>query len=322
MPRRVLRSALALGLATAAACRPAPAAAPQDRQAALPAAPSRSARGRARFAPWLDAFVEPPEGEFVAISPLRHDSPFWACAARSERAYGVALSDGEVQFLPAAALRPRGEFPPEFEGLRRAATAGTTPRLVQPVEDGWLVALSGAEATGEVWWVSHDGRRQQMVVAKPVVAFVDTSHGLVAGLGSSWATSEHGELVVLRPREGSWRSDRLLDLGEVPKALAVDAQGRILLATPRSVLRVLPGEGATKLLHTGHWASLGPNSLTVDDDQVIHVGMRYGVARLTPRGDGAFDEAWMVPKSCPRLLPDADDACRCEGDGASDPPQE
>ncbi len=294
---------------------------PVARGAATPAAtPSPApkstvdtrALGRARFAPFLDDFVEQ-EHAFVPLQPFARESHAWICANRSETAWSVDLTDGEVEFLGVDRGRVHRDPLPLKVDAATFERAQMERRLVHPVSDGWIIALSSVESGGEVWWVSRDGSRSEMIEGKHVVGFVNSAHGLLAALGQSYVTAEYGELVRFRPGAEGWAVDTMVDLGEVPRAMAVDHDGSILVVTPRNLLRVQPGDRLTHRLHHGKWIEMVPNSVTVDDYGVVHIGMRHAVVRLEPK-NSTYKETWLVPSDCTRLEPGEDgEPCQCHG---------
>jgi hypothetical protein len=100
---------------------------------------------------------------------------------------------------------------------------------------------------------------------------------------------------LVRDREGRWRSEDLIDLRHAPEVGETKADGSLLIATTRRLLRVVPSDKTVEVLHDdAFWGGLYPNSLVVTPGGAIYLGMRHGVAKLEKKG-GQYRVAWLLP---------------------------
>jgi hypothetical protein len=90
---------------------------------------------------------------------------------------------------------------------------------------------------------------------------------------------------------------QLADIGGSPEASTVDPDGRLVVATPKSVVAVDNAGNVHKVYKSGESLTY-PTSVIVDAHGDILVGMRFFVLRLVPGNDGNYRPHWLMAKEC------------------------
>ena len=125
-------------------------------------------------------------------------------------------------------------------------------------------------------------------------AFLATDRGLLALEGLAHMGTNRGQLIqISRGKDGPWKSKPLVDLGDAPAAAAQDKDGNLLVVTYERLLRVRPDNRFDILIDKAFWAGLYPNSIVIEPEGDIDIGMRFGVARLTPAKN--WHVTWLLP---------------------------
>lgn len=188
--------------------------------------------------------------------------------------------------------------PPSFESRHRripgtAEFAGMRHGL--QVERGLWLGVDRGEFGGGLWWFPAGGGPRRRVSQENV-------HGFETMGGTIWALTglDHlglhtGALIAPGFREdGSPRMSRIVPLPGTPKAYTLRDDG-LWIVTSKAVLR-FDGDRVQRV-HGVAYQSLYPNSIVVDAQGRIFIGMRHLVVRLTKSRRG-YHEDWFVPPSC------------------------
>ncbi|HEY9228024.1 MAG TPA: hypothetical protein VIP11_15315 [Gemmatimonadaceae bacterium] len=180
------------------------------------------------------------------------------------------------------------------------------------VAGGRLTAEDHGEFGGDVWWHPDSGARVH-VARTNLHTFIqarDTVWGLT---GLAHMSLNTGQLVRFDRVAGRWQMMPVADLGAAPEAVIHLSHDTLLVLAVERVIRISPTH-SVELLHANPvWGRTYPTSIARDREGLIYLGMRSGVARLTPRANG-YSEDWLVPTNCRRRMPSgALRDCRCVG---------
>jgi hypothetical protein len=229
-------------------------------------------------------------GGWIAVAPPTGEEE-QRCANWARDEWSVALSEDSTHLL----IRPAGRD--------TAVESVLTPT-------GRLISFDHGEFGGEVWWEPSSGPRQ-LVAKENLRRFVQTTTGIWGLAGLAHLTFNSGQLIKFEPTRTGWRAVRSASLGAAPRTFLRLGGDTLLVATFGPLLKVVPPKTVQIIYHSPAWEYTFPISLARDRAGTIYVGMRSGVARLTPAGNG-YRETWLVQKTCPRRLPtDSLMTCRC-----------
>jgi hypothetical protein len=115
--------------------------------------------------------------------------------------------------------------------------SGLTPKpglngtfVVHKVGDGMLVGTNRGEFGGDLRWLSHG--REELVADGNVFAVIQRPWGLLAVQATSGNGWPRGTISTLeRAPEGSWRATPWLELTGAPRALRLDHEAALEIAT-------------------------------------------------------------------------------------------
>ena len=245
----------------------------------------------------------------VSQKPDGIDNLDWRCASYSEREWMVTpgVEGMRISRVP----RDYIDDPLPFDIRPQKGEKDLAgQRLVKRVGDGFLVGFNAGEFGGALWWFSADGGSRKKLADDNVVGFADNASGVLALVGLAHRATDYGKLLLVREGQGGDRQvDVVADLGAAPAAHAMEADGSLLVATYDKLIRVRT-TGEVEQLHAPANGFIIPNSMTLSDGGVLHIGMRHFVLRLSPAG-GGYKEEWFVPKECSEFeLRDYDCVCR------------
>ena len=248
----------------------------------------------------------------------------WVCANWSADEWIVSAAAGRLEIARGGRTKPATTLP--FEPLPAPEESDTElkkPSVVQPVRGGYLVGYNRGEFGGGLYWFSADGRKHARL-APPAGAhsewFPENVHAIAEHEGSffvfqglSHLGSRLGRVLRVRPTEKGWRADVFVALDATPDAVLQERSGSWLMASTDGVSRITTS-GAVKRL----WGSSDvlvdtyPSSIARSADGSVYVGMRAWVLRLTwSQADPYWLVDLLVPASCVRLRPTAEERCSC-----------
>jgi len=232
---------------------------------------------------WFEC--EPPTSgtrEIAANNDLEHE---WVVSLLKDR--------------PEVRLASRWPNPPPMPfAFDQAKEAVYGHPSIAKVDDGWIIGFNQGEFGASLWWFSPDGKERRRISKNVhwVNQFFRTDVGLLATVGLAHGTTSEGRIIrMARDADGRWRVEHLVNLGAAPYAALLEADGSMLVATSKSLLRVNLAEKKIKIfLDHVFWGILYPNSLIVDASGTIFVGMRHGVAKVKKVGM-TYKARWLVP---------------------------
>lgn len=191
-------------------------------------------------------------------------------------------------------------------------------RVAVPVEDGWIVGFDAGEWGGELYWFNHTGTSHYQLSTDKPVGMLDADNvlsllpykgGVLAVQGVDHMGLDLGKVEkITRQKDGRWRADLLVNLGNAACACIEDGDDQWIVVTTERVLRLHLDGMLQPLAQAAFMGSLYPNSIARASDGVLYIGMRHFVARLIPDGQ-SFRVELLVPTVLPLFDPDpADDA--------------
>jgi hypothetical protein len=232
--------------------------------------------------------------KWIVTDPPARDSPRWQAANQASREWTVLLQQGRPFVRrQMAADDEAGKLPFTIE--QGMAADGLAGRLyAAKVADGWIVAFNAGEFGAGLWWFSPDGKRRYKISQDQVCGFLATERGLLALEGLAHLSINTGQLIQISSgKDGLWKPRRLVDLGNAPQTATQDKDGNLLIVTDERLLRVHPDNRLEILIDKAFWESLHPNSVVIEPSGNINIGMRFGVARLTPGTKWKIN--WLLP---------------------------
>jgi len=187
-----------------------------------------------------------------------------------------------------------------------------------PVEDGWIVGFDAGEWGGGLYWFNHTGTEHyQLSTNKPAGTFdadnvqslLPCKEGVLAVQGLDHMGLDCGKVEkITRQKDGRWRADLLVDLGNAPSVSLKDGDNQWIIVTTERILRLHVDGTLQPLAQAAFMGSLYPNSIAKAPDGVMYIGMRHFVARLIPDGQ-SYRVELLVPTDLSLFDPDpADDA--------------
>ncbi len=232
--------------------------------------------------------------KWVSLSALKCSSLQWDVANSSHLEWSVFMAGEKVY---ARRLQnpegPRGDFPPFLIPLANH-TRGR--RIGIRVEDGWLVGFNAAEWGGSLWWYSLDGRQQYKISDDQIVQFVKMSDGLFALEGLAHLSLSEGKVIKLSKNgpNSSWNSSLWVELPQAPDAGVVHKDGSLIIVTTSGLVRVIKQRKVETLLEKTFWWGMYPNSVLIDTNNFVFIGMRQGILKWRI-GDLPDTMIWLVP---------------------------
>jgi hypothetical protein len=174
------------------------------------------------------------------------------------------------------------------------------------VEDGFFIAWAPGPFDRDVRWMSWDGVRTGVLPLPWDVRALVPGHGgevLVLTGEAEWGSE--GEVHCLRNTTRGWTITRSSKLTAYPSAYFADGDD-LLVVTGRSLERITR-EHRVEELYPLKVGGFYPNSLAVDADGVVWIGLRHLILALIPDRLG-YVERWFaaaVPTRRPGYEPDA-----------------
>ncbi len=216
----------------------------------------------------------------VANYDIRHE---WVVALRDDR--------------PKVRLRDRTDEAPAPLPFDVEPYSSKQRRFSIKVTDGWIVAYNAGEWGGAIWWYSPDGQERYKISEAGVHGFIPTEEGLLALEGLAHMRRDKGRILRLTEAPGGrWKSEDFVDLKHAPEVCVKAADGSLIVATTRRLLRVVPASKKVEvILDDVFWGGLYPNSMVITPAGVTYLGMRHGVAKVEKEKGGSRRLRWLLP---------------------------
>jgi len=144
------------------------------------------------------------------------------------------------------------------------------------VDNGWLVGFNKGEWGGALYWFSTNGEEHKIISNHWIVDFFTIKKRRLAVEGLAHLTRSRGSIIEIQydKKENAWKALSLVKLPEAPRALAIMANGEIILALSASLARWSEKSGL-KILAEDVFPYVIPNSVAISKDETnVYIGMR------------------------------------------------
>jgi len=233
-----------------------------------------------------------PEG-WVPAPSSRINPALWECAG-----YGgsqiLSLQQGSARVSNLSDEETERVSLPQFLKLSKEMIGS---RSLLRTADGWLVGFDAGEFGGGLWWFNNEGDANRRLLSENVHSILQTANGVFVLVGLAHLSLDNGKIYQFTETGEEVKVTLLADLGGSPEAVTVDPEGRIVIATPKSVLAFDYSGNVHKLYTSGEDLTY-PTSVVVDEHGDIYVGMRFFVLRLVPASGAVYRPQWLMSKKC------------------------
>lgn len=193
---------------------------------------------------------------------------------------GVAVAEAHPDTRPAI---PPGLSVPDRWG---------PPRVIKRGRSGFLVGFNHGEWGGALRWYSENGPLKSELLNDNVVDLLPVPNGFIAFTGLAHLGSDDGRATEIIDTGTLFRLGRSVDLGSEPRAVVLEGDGAVLVATMAGISRISPSFQVTQLLST-RWGSFYPVSLA-RAGTIAYIGMRGVVAEVNLAA-ATPTETWLSP---------------------------
>ena len=236
---------------------------------ALARCQTRDDLGRLRAATGID---------WISTTPWKLDDPEWSCVHRMSYEWRVALQPGSQNLVIT-------EGPFSHADRRQKVVA---------LNGGKLLGTNYGEFGGDVRWITTQ-RDTTVLVGDNLVQFLTHGDSVYVLTGLAHLSSSTGELWRLSRRDKTWRVERLVDLQDAPQTAMLEPTRATIVGLHRLTTVILADTQATHWAYGGWYASYANSVVRVGNGEV-YIGLRQGIARLTPTRTG-YDAVWFVPRA-------------------------
>ena len=185
----------------------------------------------------------------------------------------------------------------------------TGTRHIVKVTDGWLVAYNAGRYKHNLWWHSDDGSEGYKLSDDFIDMFFTWNNELYAlgstrvGIALLWGdgfseefADKYGSKIykIAKDPEDKWTREVVASAYETP-ATVCTYDGKLYLVTLGFLLiEISPDYNVVNIIRYGFWYNLFPNSIVIDKQGNIFIGMRQGVA-MSNLDDPEKELRWLVP---------------------------
>jgi hypothetical protein len=180
-------------------------------------------------------------------------------------------------------------------------------RVVLNVSNGFLVGFDKGEWGGGLWWFSKNGEDNYRISDENIKSVVSVADSTLAIAGLAHLGINSGKVFELQHDEEKWTIARSLELGAAPCAVVKANNGAIIIVTTNGVSQYK--QGTINNILSSDYSLLYPNSVVINKEGTIFIGMRYAVAKLGLT-NGEYKESWLVKRGC-ESLKESNGKCVC-----------
>lgn len=175
----------------------------------------------------------------------------------------------------------------------------------------WLVGFEAGEFGGGLWLTNEDGSKAKHILRENVQAIVPLRDVVLVLSGLAHMGFDYGNAYFFSPPAGmTLPLEHEVRLPGEPRAYVKETDTSVLVVTTRTLSRISDSGEQAALRWFPPWvAQQYANSIVVDADGSIVIGMRMFVLRLTEHS-GSYEEEWMLPKECRNFTVQKFD-CKC-----------
>jgi hypothetical protein len=163
-------------------------------------------------------------------------------------------------------------------------------KTIYKVNNGWLIGTDAGEFGGELLWVSDDGKTRQNVLGMNTVDIIKCGNDLYAIAGLAHLAINEGYVFAINNANGRWSVNTCVELNNAPRCAVVNGSS-IIIATISGIEQVQNCRNAV-IYNNAFWPN--PNSVAIDANACLYVGMRQGVMKMLLNGNGA-SVSYLVP---------------------------
>lgn len=229
------------------------------------------------------------EGWRVANPPALHEVD-WG------KRWFVSLDGGSVRVADQTYVLQLTEDPP-FEIVQGRAEEGLAGDIhAAKVTDGWIVGFNAGEFGAGLWWYSPDGRDRIHISSDQVITYLRSHARLFALSGLDHLGLSYGSIIELVQLDDKrWKSITLAKLRYQPDAAFVADDETIFVVAGDTLVRIRRDGTVSTMVEKAFWRGRRPNSIVVDAEGSVYIGMVGGVASVATNGDKT-NVTWLTPK--------------------------
>lgn len=194
----------------------------------------------------------------------------------------VLLKNDQIMIEPKNIFFKIQKYPFEISESKKNNFGGNL--YFHQVEDGWLVGVNKGEFGGSLWWFSKNKKQFYKISELHIKGFIQVNGQVYAIEGISHMGPGHGSLIKIYwdRNKKKWISQTFLVLPEAPYAALFDKRSNHIYIVLGHILVKVSLEGKLKVIFQKdkfHW--LGANSIVMDSNKDIYIGMNIGVVKLS-----------------------------------------
>lgn len=166
------------------------------------------------------------------------------------------------------------------------------------VLDGWLIGFNAGEWGGSLWWFSNTGKESYKISDDQIRGYIQKDDVLFAIEGLAHLGISEGKVIkiIKNDKTGKYESVIYSTLPEAPDAVILDNDGSMIIVTTSSLIKIASDGKVKKLAEDAFWHGLYANSVVIDSQRNVYIGMRQGVGKLSIFESEPKIE-WLVPNN-------------------------
>lgn len=165
-------------------------------------------------------------------------------------------------------------------------------RIVQQVEDGFLVSFWRGEFGGSLYWFDKHGAERKFIARTMIVQFLERDKRLFAISGLAHMGMSSGAILELTKSDSGWSVKPFVTLPFAPYAATFDKEKNFIVVTSDNLLRIDINKEIKPLIAKGFWRRLYPNSAIMEGN-ILYVGMRQGILKYNLEASAS---SWLMPR--------------------------
>jgi len=159
--------------------------------------------------------------------------------------------------------------------------------ITYDIDTGWIVARDQGEFDGETKWYSKEGKDNRSLINAPFIWLKKFNDAYVALTDNPYG----GSFGVLY--QDAVYFDQIVKFDAHPVAAIQNSANEFYVLTFRGLYFVDIESREKKLINSGKWTQLNPNSITIDSKGDLYIGLIGYLVRITISDDGVVHEAWL-----------------------------
>lgn len=242
--------------------------------------------------------------EWVEIAPFAPASSEMFCANHAlDSEWALSMVDDQPRVTR---YSPSKKDSLPFPLPRKMPFAGT--RTVLPVTNGFLVGFDAGEFGGGLWWFSSDGKDRYVISNDNVKSIASLNGSLIAVSGLAHLSISRGTVLELHQVGSKWTLLRSIELNAAPCATVRSDDSALIIVTTQGIS--IYNQGTVRQVLSSDYSLLYPNSVVVEKNGTILIGMRYAIAKILQKA-GVYTESWLVKRGCESLKEAGKYRCAC-----------